>query len=182
MNAFSMAYKSFFKEVTAQYGSFGYSDVWSDLGYDGPEGGVPNSATTSPMGRLDLDMAERVQPWSKHVINFAEEWGTHKGNRAWGSDFFIAKKLCPDCNGYKFVDKNSDNKKEKCERCKGKGYIKVKYRYSKTNPELDGRLKQQLRYRGEPYWPHNRDVVRTEKEVAQSYDEWYSGERLGKPH
>ena len=179
MNFLAIAYKSFFKEIKAQYAPFGYSDVWSELGYDGAGGGG-GITTSGPLSRLDLDMPERVQPWSQHSLDFQQEWGSHKGNRAWGSDFFISKKMCSRCNGKKYKVKNK--KKKKCKKCKGHGYMYVKYRYSKTNPQLDGRLKQQKRYDGKAYWPHNRDVIRTPREEATSWTEWSQKEMLGKPY
>ena len=140
MNFLSIAYKSFFKEVKAQYAPFGYSDIWSDLGYEGQGNGSFSITTSGPLSHLDLDMPERVQPWSQHVLDMQQEWGSHKGNRAWGSDYFIAKKLCTKCMGKKYVIKKKDDgtkKKGKCSKCHGKGYVNIKYRYSKTNSELD---------------------------------------------
>lgn len=187
-NIFSNAYKAYFKQIRAQYAPFAYSDIWSELGYEGIGNASFSITTSGPLSHLDLDMAERVQPWAKHEIDRQQEWGSHKGNKPDGSDFLKVKKICKKCKGRKYIAKKIRKNnvikmvKSKCKTCKGFGYVYYKYRFTKTNPEIEGRLKQQYRYDGKGYWPHNRDVVRTPAEQPISWEEYSQKPMLGKPN
>lgn len=191
MNILAETYGRYFKNVKAQYAPFGYGDNWSN---ESNNSGVGISGNANqPLGNLDLDMAERVQPYSRHQMDSDQEWGTHKGDKANGSDFVKVKKLCPICHGKKKVTKKVEGDgegeidhvvKKKCKRCHGKGYIIKKKRYSVTNPEIEGRVKQQGRYNGDnqAYWPHNRDVYRLPSEQPTSWEEYSQKPMLGKGH
>lgn len=97
-----------------------------------------------------------------------QEWGEDHGIKPNGMEKIEVEKRCKKCHG------------DGCKVCNFIGFVKEKIKTTKSNPRVDGRILDQLRYNG-PAWPHNRDFNNV-REEPQTWQQMMNDKQfLGRP-
>ena len=162
-NTLTAQQRAYFSPYGPGYAS-PYSDSTSEISSMGPiRNPDSDHSHNEPRGWLYKSI-------ENDLIN---EWGGDQGQKPNGMTKIKVEKICKQCKG------------QGCSKCNYKGRIKENVLKPKNSPKVDGRIRDQLRYKteeeGGPYGSHNRDFNNL-REEPQTWDQMMSDKMmLGKP-